>query len=318
MPVQELPVYKPPILLRNGHINTLWTYLSRDLGLIHSSRIRYETYDADFVDVDFVKEENDDIVILLHGLEGSSDSQYMQGMSFILNQNGFDVAMLNHRSCSGEINYGLAMYHSGFTKDIDMLVNKLALDYNTVRLVGFSMGGNMALKYIGDGVYDLNAKLKSVVAISVPVDLGASSNKLNHWSNYLYERNFLDTLRKKAIAKQLQFPEQIDKKDIDKITSLVAFDDYFTGPLHGFKDSQDYYNQCNSLQFLPHIKKPALLINALDDPFLTPSCFPYEVAERTPLLNFGTSRYGGHVGFYQKGTSKIFTDDLAIDFLKRN
>lgn len=317
MPIVSSPKYELPFYLRNGHINTLYTYLKRRNPSIVSHRTRHTTIDGDFVDVDYITKANSKVVLLLHGLEGSSQSQYIQGTAYHLSQNGYDVAMLNHRSCSGEINKTLTMYHSGFTIDVHTMVEILSQEYEELFIVGFSMGGNMALKYLGDNIYDLSKHLKSVVAVSVPCDLASSSYKLTHWSNYLYERNFLGTLVKKAKLKQEQFPDLISLKDIKKIDSLVGFDDHFTGPIHGFKDAADYYANANSLQFLKNIRRPALLINALDDPFLTPSCQPYDIADQTDLLHFMPIAHGGHVGFYQPRSSQLFIDDLVLDFLSK-
>ncbi len=315
MPIIQSKSYCPPFYLRNGHVNTLYTYVARKNNKTEFTRVRYATFDNDFVDVDFVNNQNKRLVLVLHGLEGSSSSQYMKGLGRFLPNFGYDVALLNHRSCSGEINATLTMYHSGFTADIHMLVETLSLSYDEVFIVGFSMGGNMALKYLGDNQYPLNERLKAVAAISVPCDLASSSHRLTHWSNYLYEREFLKTLMIKAKIKKLQFPKDKLFDNISRIKSLVTFDDYFTGPMHGFEDSADYYRQSNSLQFLNTIKKPALLISSLDDPFLTPSCFPFDIANESELLSFVPLNYGGHVGFYQPKSDQLFVDQIIVNYL---
>ena len=316
MPVVNLKPYKPPLHLRNGHINTLWTYFYRKVPVLKSVRTRLDTHDGDFLDLDLITAGNSKSVLLLHGLEGSSQSQYIVGMADLFSRNGYDVIMINHRSCSGEMNKMLTMYHSGFTDDLHLVSNWLNDRYNSFSIIGFSMGGNMALKYLGDGLHVLPNKLKAAVGVSVPCDLGSSSRKITHWTNYLYDKNFLQTLIKKANIKAEQFPELINSNDLKKIKSLVTFDEYFTGPIHGFTGAQDYYDQSNSLQYLPSLQKPALLINSLDDPFLTPTCFPFEIAENSKLLHFTATRYGGHVGFMMKGRKKLFVDDVVFDFIE--
>lgn len=317
MPLVDLPTYELSPYLRNGHINTLYTYLKRKPRVEGVERIRYTTYDDDFIDVDHLKQGNNRVVLLLHGLEGSSSSQYMGGMANFLRGHQFDVAMINHRSCSGHLNKTMTMYHSGFTQDVDLLAQLLSKEYEELYIVGFSMGGNMALKYIGDGAYSLPSNLKKVAAISVPIELSSSSNKLTHWSNYLYERNFLGTLKKKAYLKQQQFPNEISVGQIANIKSLVDFDDHFTGPIHGFVNAEDYYTQSSAKQFLPSIKVPGLLINALDDPFLTPECFPFEIAKASKLFHFGAVKHGGHVGFYDRNYPGSYVEPIVLDWLQR-
>lgn len=316
MPVIKLKPYKPPLYLRNGHVNTLWTYFYRKLPVVHSIRTRLDTHDGDFIDLDIVNKGGAKAVLLLHGLEGSSQSQYIVGMADLFSVNGYDVIMINHRSCSGEMNKTLTMYHSGFTDDVDLVAKWMNDQYDSFSIVGYSMGGNMALKYLGDGVHSLPDNLKTVVGISVPCDLASSSKKITHWTNYMYDKNFLQTLIKKAEFKAEQFPDVIDKSDLKKIRSLVTFDEYFTGPVHGFSGAQDYYNNSNALQFLKHIEKPALLINSLDDPFLTPTCFPFDVAENSKILHFAATKYGGHVGFLEANGKKLFVDDVVYQFIE--
>jgi len=271
--------YKPKIWLRNGHINTLYTYFYRKLNEPNYTRERWDTIDGDFIDLDFVRGNHRRLVILSHGLEGGSDSQYIIAATNLLSQNRYDICALNYRSCSGEMNRTKTMYHSGFTTDLHMIVTKLADQYDEIYLIGYSLGGNMNLKYTTDGVSTVHSNIKAVISISAPIDLAGSSERISSWYNYQYQYNFLQTLNAKMRIKAAMHPETIDINDIKKVKTLIDFDEYFTGPLHGFDGAQDYYNQCNALQFLENVKLPTLLISSEDDPFLTDSCLPTDIAK---------------------------------------
>ena len=197
MPITESS-YKPKTLLKNGHINTIYASLFRKVNLNNSfTRKRIETEDDDFLDIDFLKNENNKIAILCHGLEGSSSSKYIKGTSNLLSSNGYDIAAMNYRSCSGEINKQLKTYHSGQTDDLNSVINLVLPNYDEIYLIGFSLGGNIILKYIGDGIHKIHPKIKATVGISVPVDLHGSSLELSKFKNSIYNKRFLKTLTKK-------------------------------------------------------------------------------------------------------------------------
>ena len=293
--------YKPPLLFRNRHINTIYSSLFRKTKPISFKRKRIETLDDDFLDIDFIENGSKKIVILCHGLEGSSDSKYIQATAKILSLNGYSIAAMNYRFCSGEINRQLVTYHSGKTDDLHAVINYVLPNYDSVYLVGFSLGGNLILKYNGDGLFSLSPKIRANVAISVPVDLKGSSISLKRCENILYRWRFLRTLSKKMHLKYQQFPNQLDVSPLKKVKTLTDFDDFFTSKINGFKDAEDYYLKASSKQFIPNITKPTLLINALDDPFLSESCFPIVEAKENSKFNLMTPSYGGHVGFISKG-----------------
>jgi predicted alpha/beta-fold hydrolase len=276
-----------------------------------------ETKDDDFFDVDYLKNGNSRIAVLCHGLEGSSQSHYIQATSKILHNDGYDIAAMNYRGCSGELNRQAYSYHSGSTGDLHLLIESLVSSYNEIVLVGFSLGGNLVLKYSCDENYPLDARIKGVVAISVPVDLYAASIKFLKFSNKLYTLNFLKTLLAKIKLKHQQFPDLITLEDISKIKSILDFDNYITAPLNGFIDAKDYYSKCNSKQFLQNCKRPTLIINALDDPFLAESCFPLDVASKSEYLNLLMPRYGGHLGFVNNGLDYYWNEFQTLEFLKR-
>ena len=309
--------YKPPLWLRNGHINTFYPYFFRKRIQHKYTRIRYTTPDQDFFDVDWLHVNNSKkIAILIHGLEGSSDSQYIMGTTHALSQNGYNIAAFNFRSCSGEMNIQPALYHSGWTKDLHHLIGMIENDYEELFICGFSLGGNVVMKYISDGIYDMSTKIKAVIGVSVPCDLKAGSIKIKHLKNHFYENKFLETLLAKMKIKQQQFPEVADFSKISKVKTLWDFDEYFTAPIHGFTNAEDYYDKCNSLQFLDNVTLPALIINARDDSFLPSSSYPYKQAESSKNLYLMTPQHGGHVGFTTFGTSYYWVENEILNFFE--
>ena len=217
------PNYKPKWWLRNGHINTMYPYLYRNQSPVSFIRERWQTADMDFIDLDMIYGESKELVILSHGLEGSSSSQYIQSIAKLLSNSGYDVCALNYRSCSGDMNRTATMYHSGFTMDLDMIITKLKYKYCKIHLVGFSLGGNMNLKYTTDGIYTIDSKISSVVAVSVPCDLAGSSDRISSWYNYLYQYKFLETLLAKMKTKAEMYPNIINANDIKKSKNSYRF-----------------------------------------------------------------------------------------------
>ncbi len=307
--------YRPKWWLRNGHINTLYTYFYRKLSTPDYTRERWDTPDGDFIDLDFIKSQQKRLVILSHGLEGSSSSQYIIAMSNLMSQNEFDVCALNYRSCSGEMNRTKTMYHSGFTEDLHMIVSTLSKEYDEIFLIGYSLGGNMNIKYTTDAVYTLDNKIKGVISVSAPIDLAGSSKRISSWYNYQYQYNFLQTLKAKMVIKAKMHPEIIHVDDLKKVKTLIDFDEYYTGPLHGFGGAQSYYDNCNALQFLDNVTVPTLLISSEDDPFLTESCIPKEMAKKHKDIYLLATKYGGHVGFTTFGSEFYWLDHKILEFI---
>ena len=308
--------YKPPLFFKNRHINTIYSSLFRKTKLPSFKRKRIETLDDDFLDIDLIENGSKKIAILCHGLEGSSDSKYIQATSKLLSLNGYSVAAMNYRFCSGEINRQLVTYHSGKTDDLHVLINYVLPNYDYIYLVGFSLGGNLILKYNGEALFSLSSKIKANVAISVPVDLKGSSIALKRSENILYRRRFIRTLSKKMYLKHQQFPNQLDVAPLKKVKTLTDFDNFFTSKINGFIDAEDYYLKASSKQFIPNISKPTLLINALDDPFLSESCFPISEAKENSKFYLMTPSHGGHVGFISKGDF-YWSEIQILNFLNR-
>lgn len=297
--------YKPPFLFKNTHINTVYkTLFFRDE--VPYVRKRIETPDQDFLDLDFSLVPSKTLVIAMHGLEGSSNSKYILSLVNHLNNNNIACVAVNFRGCSGENNKHIQSYHSGKTDDVTTIINYILSNYSykNLILVGYSMGGNITLKYLGESTI-IPSEIKGGIAISAPCDLEGSSNALSKWENTIYMQRFLKTLKKKSLEKIKLFPESnLNKQAILNAKNFADFDAAVTAPLFGFKNAKDYWSQSSSNPFLATIKLPSLIINALDDTFLSESCFPFKTAKQHKLLTLETPTYGGHVGFNTSIPSK--------------
>lgn len=309
--------YRPGVVFRNGHLATIYSALLRKVEGPQQFRERITLADGDFLDLDWSRAATatDRVLILLHGLEGNAQRPYMLGSARLFSARGYDVCAVNLRGCSGVPNRLFRSYHSGATEDLDaVLRHVLGLHkYKKVYLKGFSLGGNLILKFLGENPR-YSDRLAGAAVISVPCDLHDSLQQLNQAKNWLYARRFLTTLREKVREKQKRFPERISLEEVDKIKSLKAFDDYYTSRAHGFSDALDYYTRCSSLPFLEAIRVPTLLLNAQNDSFLGPRCYPVEACRNHPAVYFENPDYGGHVGFVGEG-SFYYSERRSLEFL---
>lgn len=315
MPVIAATDYKPPFFLRNGHLNTIYPFVFRKNLRPPYIRERFTTSDGDFVDLDWQRSGSKRLAILCHGLEGSSDSQYMQYTSSLLAEHDWDVVVFNFRSCSGEMNATLQMYHSGWTTDLHEIIEEYDHLYDHVALIGVSLGGNMILKYTCDGIFAVSDKVQSIVAVSTPADLSASSRKIIARENKAYDKRFRITLIDKMKRKHAKFPDEIPLSNLSKVKTLWDFDHYFTGPLHGFDGAEDYYSRCNSKQFLHKCSRPTLMITAQDDPFLTFDSMVFDIARDIDDLFFLAPKFGGHVGFTTFASKYYWNEQKILQFI---
>jgi predicted alpha/beta-fold hydrolase len=303
-------------LLKNSHINTIWSSKFRKVATPNYKRTRIATPDDDFLDLDTVINNNKSLVILIHGLEGCSSSTYMKSLTNVLVKHHYDVLAINLRGCSGEHNKVVTSYNSGRTADIVTVINYVKKQYNyeIINIVGFSLGGNIAIKYAGEHTGDTS----KVIGISVPCDLKASCHQIEKGFSNIYNRRFVKSLKKKIQYKVKKFPSlEITSKQIAAIKTVYDFDNTYTAPVHGYIDANDYYQKCSSKYFISNIKTPTLLINAIDDPFLTLSCFPYAETENNEYFTLETPKYGGHVGFMKNLSEPILSYEKRIlEFLK--
>lgn len=310
--------FKPPFFFRNYHISTIYASLFRKVDFPKQLRERIELKDGDFIDLDWsfsYKQKADKLLIILHGLEGNAQRPYVLGMARHFNQSGWDTAAVNFRGCSGEINRLYPSYNAGASGDLEQIISYIISKnkYPKLAVTGFSLGGNLLLKYLGEG-NELPKELKAAAAISVPCDLYGSVQKLAENSNYIYERKFILQLKKQLHIRKSHFPNLIKKEEIKSCRSILDIDDLYTSRAHGYKNALDYYKKSSSLQFLENINIPTLLLNARNDNFLSKACFPVEIATRNTRLFLETPEYGGHVGFIQKGPN-TYSEVRVLEFL---
>jgi len=297
--------FKPAWWLNHAHLQTLYPSLLRNTPPPALVRERLITPDNDFIDIDYCGTGAQPLVILLHGLTGSSQSSYIKGLQRVLWQHGLRSAVLNFRGCSGEYNRLARCYHSGETEDIDFLYQTLRNREPTtpIAVIGFSLGGNVLLKWLGE--QGDKVSLFASVAVSVPLVLSICASKLDKGFSKLYRAKLLRDLKCYVAEKQQHLAAIGAKKEADKIQQLGdlspiksfwQYDDKVVAPLHGFADAHDYYQRSSSRQFLKKITVPTLLIQAQDDPFMTADVLPH-ADELSPSVQLEVTQHGGHVGF---------------------
>lgn len=310
--------YNPPLLYKSGHISTIYSGIIRKVNGLVQQRERLELADGDFLDLDwsYTASPTDKVAILLHGLEGNAQRPYITGSAKQFNISGIDACAVNHRGCSDKPNRLWRSYHSGATDDLEAVIHHILKEkkYTKIYLMGFSLGGNMTLKYLGEGRPVPN-EIKGAIAVSVPCSLYSSLLELLKTKNRLYAKRFMKHLMKKLRTKQLLFPDRISNSEMAGIRNLKDFDDIYTSRAHGFKNVLDYYEKSSSLQFIHAIDTPTLIINARNDSFLGDQCYPYKEAEQNNSVYFELPLYGGHVGFY--GPKNItYTEKRALKFVE--
>lgn len=317
MPVLK-STYKPPFLFRNYHLSTIYASLLRKPPKVIQHRERLDLQDGDFLDLDWsfsTAGPTGKLQVILHGLEGNSSRPYILGMASHFNRAGWDVAAINLRGCSGELNRLYRSYNAGASEDLREVMDHILekKKYDSLALTGFSLGGNLMLKYLGEGK-ELPSQLKAAVAISTPCDLYRSLKKLEESRNLIYSRRFVKKLKQQLLKRIELFPDNITKKEILNCTSLYAIDDLYTGKAHGFKNALEYYEKSSALNFIPNISIPTLLINAKNDGFLSANSSPIDIAEENSFFHLEMPEYGGHVGFLQK--NKItYAEERALEFI---
>jgi predicted alpha/beta-fold hydrolase len=261
-------------------------------------------------------------LLLLHGLEGTIRSHYLRGTLAHAHRLGWAADALIFRSCNGEVTRTRRLYHSGETTDLDFVVRRLIKEHpgQPLGLAGFSLGGNVLLKWLGEGGADLPSEVRGAVAVSVPYDLERGSRFIERGFARVYTRHFLRTLRAKARAKLDRDPGLFDLGALARARTLYDFDDAVTAPVHGFESAHDYYHRSSSLNYLAAIRRPTLLLSAFDDPFLPPDVLNEvaAIAASNPDLETEFHERGGHVGFVS-GRSPLspryYAEERVLGFL---
>ena len=316
MPIVQ-STYKAPYFFRKGFVSTVYSGLFRNVNGLQQERERIELTDGDFLDLDwsFAKAKTNKLIIVLHGLEGNAQRPYMTGTAKLFTENYIDAVCVNFRGCSGEPNRKYYSYHSGATQDLHEVVQHIieSKHYSEIYIKGFSLGGNVTLKYLGERD-NVPSQIKAGIAVSVPCFLKGSALELHTFKNILFHDRFKRYLVERLKLKQKQYPDKLKVEDINSIKTLNDFDNIYTSKAHGFIDAQDYYEKSSSLQFLNNIKTPTLIINALNDSFLSPECYPVKEAKTNSNLHLEMPNYGGHVGFV-KLNKFYYNETRALDFI---
>ena len=299
--------YSAPWWLPSGHAQTIYAALAAPRPRVAYRRSRWDTPDGDFIDVDWVEQDRGlrmegrgeaPLVILFHGLEGSSRSHYAVALMAAVRDAGWRGVVVHFRGCSGELNRLPRAYHSGDAQEIDWIVRRLRAQ-NAASLLfatGVSLGGNALLKWLGDQGGSAAGIIDAAVAISVPLDLMATGNALGQGFNLVYTRNFLATLRVMSLDKLERFPGLYDANAVRASRTLREFDDLVTAPLHGFKDADDYWTRASSKPGLMNIRVPTLILNARNDPLVPASALP-RAGEVSAAVTLEQPDEGGHAGF---------------------
>jgi predicted alpha/beta-fold hydrolase len=313
-----LPTYKRPCHLFHAHLETIWPALLRRVPQPPYRRERIHTDDDDFLDLDWLQASHKRVVIVSHGLEGDSHRHYVTGMAKAVHDAGWDVLAWNFRGCGGEINRQPRFTHNGATEDLEAVINHAlqAGRYNTIALIGFSMGGNLTLMYLGREVNKVPAEVKAAVCFSVPCDLAAASSRLAERSNTIYMKRFMRLMGRKVRLQAERFPEEFPCHDYHRLKTFADFDGRYTAPLHGFLDAQHYWQSCSSNQYLDRIRVPVWIVNARNDPFLPPSCFPGGATHYSSSVALISPEHGGHCGFASSSKDQTYwSERLAVYLL---
>ena len=298
--------YRAPWWLPGGNAQTIYSakLAQRYVGAKPAwSRERWDTPDGDFVDVDwrrdaFALPEDAPLLVLFHGLEGSSSSHYAQAFAQECQSRGWHIAVPHFRGCSGEINWAPRAYHSGDFEEIGWMLHRFRQQHlGPLFAVGISLGGNALMRWAGEMGQAAAQVVHSVASVCSPIDLTASGHAIDTGFNKtVYARMFLATMKPRAMQKLQQFPGLFDPQELMAARTLYAFDDVFTAPLHGFRGTDDYWDRASAKPGLSRIQVPALVLNARNDPFIPASCLPTQdqVSDHVTLWQ---PEQGGHVGF---------------------
>lgn len=320
----ELPsTFRPAWWLPGAHLPTIWGKKGRRQAQVHDLIERWATPDGDHLSIARAGTISSDRphLLVLHGLEGTARSNYAQGLLAKARSRGWSADLMLFRSCDGEMNSARRLYHSGETTDLDFVVRTLVNRHPSIRLrlIGVSLGGNVLLKWLGEQGESLVSNVVRAAAVSAPFDLAAGSRHLECTLGQKYVNHFMATLKAKTRAKRVRYPDLCDWSKLDSARTFWEFDDFVTGPVHGFADALDYYAKSSSLNFLSNIRRPTLLMNAEDDPFL-----PAHILDRVrklsvnnDFLHYEFTKRGGHVGWVEGSlwSPRYYMEEKVMNWL---
>ena len=306
-------------MFRNPHWNTIYASLLRPVPRVRFARERLELDDGDFLDLDWSRTGSRKLLIVLPGLEGKSRSLYTRAAVRYFNENGWDCLVPNYRGCSGDPNRLLRGYHMGASDDLDPILDHLLASgrYDAIAFAGYSLGGNIALKYVGERAENLPKEIIGIVSFSAPMNLRGSCARLDDWDNWHFQRYFMFGLNWKAYQMKRRFPGQLNYNRWGPAGNFRDYDRGITAPANGFPSVDAYYAAASCLPVLPRVNVPSLIVAAQDDTFITPECVPHELAAKHPHLYLETPRYGGHCGFIrQHWEPSYWMEERALAFLE--
>jgi len=319
------PAYRAPLWLPGGNLQTLYPALLAPRPAVNYRRQRWETPDGDFIDLDWtdpqvrgsrIESPESPLLVLFHGLEGSSNSHYARALMHAAVTRGWRGVVVHFRGCSGELNRLPRAYHSGDSTEIDWILRRMhALHAGGPLLVtGVSLGGNALLKWLGEQGADACSVVHRAAAVSAPVDLHAAGNALEQGFNMIYTNNFLTTMKRKSLAKLRMHPKLFDETLLSAARTLREFDDLVTSRLHGYIDVDDYYTRASSKPHLAFIAVPTLLLNARNDPFMPAAALP-ELQSLPAAVTAAFPKEGGHVGFPDGTGTLAWLPHTVLEFL---
>lgn len=317
----ESASFEPAWWCRGAHLQTIWAGILRPSPQVPLTRARWELPDGDFLDVDeLAAPAGAPRVIVLHGLESSSRSPHVLGLLDQAHRRGWGGVAVNFRGCSGEPNRLRRSYHGGDTGDLAWVIARVRGQHpaSPIVCVGFSLGGNVLLKYLGEQGEALPEQVRAAVAVSAPVDLALSAHALEYGFSRVYGSRLVASLKRKTFQKLAAYPDLVDAGALKSVRTLGAFDDLVTGPVHGFKNAKDYWGKSSSASFLPRIRRPTLLINAHNDPFLPAEALPVRAVSENAFLSAEFPAAGGHLGFLEgrwPGRPIAWAELRAAEFL---
>ena len=285
-------------ILANPHFQTIVPSFFRYSPRLKYQRKSIDTDDGDFLDLDYYEPNKDSnkLAILIHGLEGSSRDSYITNTIQSLEDISVNSLAMNLRSCSGRTNRLLKTYHSGKTEDLEQVLKSIDTEkYKEIYLIGFSIGGNIVLKYLGERASDFDPRIKQAIVISPPLDLESSAKALAQPNTRLYMKRLLKNLKAKIKTKVKLFPGQISYQDFSSIKNFYDYDGRYTAPLNSFMSAKDYWQKASSVNLLEDIKVETTILSSYDDPFLGPECFP-EI--QNSFVETQYRDHGGHLGFW--------------------
>lgn len=287
--------YKPPFWAFNRHLQTIIPSLFRKAPNLIYSKENFVFEDGDFTQLNFLTSQSKNLAIIIPGMESNAEREYVRNLASRIQKRNWNVLIPDHRSCGDKMNNKYRSYHSGNTSDLREIIDSIAKPYKNITLIGFSLGGNITLKYLGEK--KPNNKIIKAFAISTPLDLAYSSQLLEKKENAIYSKRFMRKLKKRLFSKQLQFPNKVKKEDIIKLKTLKDFDNLYTSQAHGFKDADEFYKLNSSINFIDKISTETHIINAQNDPMIFLRHHEVSKINSNKKIFLHLERAGGHVGF---------------------